>query len=214
MKPEDSKNSDPTRERILYEAERLFAQKGYDAVTVRQITNAAGTHLAAVNYHFGNKHNLYLEVFRSRWLARAVRMRRPLEELAEKEELSLEEVVHALAHAFLRGPLTPEERELHTKLIGRELENPTEAFGVLAEGSIKPTLELGCRLLRRTLPQPVDEQQLKLFALSLFSQTIYFNFARPVVSIATGREYTSEFVDEIIDHITRFALHGMEGKAS
>ena len=56
-----------TRERILDTAEVLFAQKGFEAVSVREITAAASCNLAGVNYHFGNKENLYLEVFRSRW---------------------------------------------------------------------------------------------------------------------------------------------------
>jgi len=60
--------TDPTKERILNEAEALFAQKGYHAVSVREITTAAECNLAAINYHFGNKQNLYMEVFRSRWI--------------------------------------------------------------------------------------------------------------------------------------------------
>lgn len=60
-----------TRDRLLDEAEDLFAQRGFHAVSVREITKAAQSNLAAVNYHFGNKQNLYLEVFRSRWLPRA-----------------------------------------------------------------------------------------------------------------------------------------------
>ena len=63
-----------TRERILDEAEILFAGQGYHAVSVREITSAAQCNLAAVNYHFGNKHNLYLEVFRSRVIPRAERL--------------------------------------------------------------------------------------------------------------------------------------------
>src|SRR5210317_339126 len=63
-----------TRDRLLDEAEELFAQKGYHAVSVREITKAADSNLAAVNYHFGNKQNLYLEVFRSRWMPRASRL--------------------------------------------------------------------------------------------------------------------------------------------
>ncbi len=64
-----------TKERILDTAEVLFAQKGYQAVSVREITSAARCNLAAVNYHFGKKENLYLEVFRSRWVPRATRIR-------------------------------------------------------------------------------------------------------------------------------------------
>lgn len=65
MSQTQTRQADPTRERLLNEAERLFAGKGYDAVSLREITTAAGTHLAAVNYHFGSKENLYLEVFAS-----------------------------------------------------------------------------------------------------------------------------------------------------
>jgi AcrR family transcriptional regulator len=214
MKPDANNHADPTRERILDEAERLFAQKGYNAVSVREITTAAGAHVAAVNYHFSSKENLYLEVFRSRWLARAAKVRQPLEELAKQESVTLEQVVRTLAQAFLRGPLTAEERMLHTKLIAREMENRTKAFEVLAQGALKPTLTLGIDLLRRALPAPVDEQRLKLITLSMFAQVLYFNFARPVVSMITGREYEPAFVQEIVDHITRFALHGLEGMAS
>ena len=42
-----------TRERLLSAGERLFATRGIDAVSVRDITDAAGANLAAINYHFG-----------------------------------------------------------------------------------------------------------------------------------------------------------------
>ena len=51
------------KDRILREAEVLFARRGFYAVTVREITQAAHCNLASVNYHFGNKKNLYMEVF-------------------------------------------------------------------------------------------------------------------------------------------------------
>ena len=47
-----------SRERLLDEAEALFAKKGFHAVTIREITQAAHCNLAAVNYYFGNKENL------------------------------------------------------------------------------------------------------------------------------------------------------------
>jgi AcrR family transcriptional regulator len=44
-----------TKQRILDAAERLFAEKGFDATSLRSVTAAAGANLAAVNYHFGSK---------------------------------------------------------------------------------------------------------------------------------------------------------------
>lgn len=55
-----------TCDRILDAAERLFAEQGFHPTTLRQITQAAGANLAAVNYHFGSKQALIRAVFRRR----------------------------------------------------------------------------------------------------------------------------------------------------
>ena len=47
-----------TRERLLDVAEQLFAEHGFDAVSLRAITTEAGANLAAVNYYFGSKEAL------------------------------------------------------------------------------------------------------------------------------------------------------------
>ncbi|NJK90603.1 MAG: TetR/AcrR family transcriptional regulator [Blastochloris sp.] len=60
--------SHDTRQRILDSAESLFAENGFEATSLRAITSVAGVNLASVNYHFGSKDNLIVEV-----LARAIR---------------------------------------------------------------------------------------------------------------------------------------------
>src|SRR5690348_165412 len=51
-----------TRERLLRTAERLFAERGFRKITVREICRSAKANVAAVNYHFGSKLGLYREV--------------------------------------------------------------------------------------------------------------------------------------------------------
>jgi AcrR family transcriptional regulator len=51
---------------VLATAERLFAVHGFQKVSVRDITAAAGVNLASVNYHFGSKDALLFEIFRRR----------------------------------------------------------------------------------------------------------------------------------------------------
>ena len=55
--------SRPTRERILDAAERLFAQRGFHGVSIRDITGAAEVDVALANYHFGSKQGLLEAVF-------------------------------------------------------------------------------------------------------------------------------------------------------
>lgn len=211
MEQGPQKITDPTRERLLDEAERLFALKGYDAVSLREITAAAGTHLAAVNYHFGSKKNLYLQMFRQRWLERAHKIQQPLRELEKREHLTVEELVRTLTRSFLQGSLSSEERQRHAQLIAREMDQNSEVLHLLAQEAMRPFMDLSLRLWQRCLPDGMEPERLRLVVLSIFSQILYFNFARPVVQMVTGREYDEKFVNQLVEHITSLALCGING---
>ena len=62
-------SSDRTRSAILAAAERLYADRGFGDVTLRDIVAEANVNLAAVNYHFGSKDELIAELFVTRSLA-------------------------------------------------------------------------------------------------------------------------------------------------
>lgn len=203
---------DLTRERLLNEAEALFAHRGYDGVSVREITAAAGSNLAAVNYHFGNKENLYLEVFRSRWVPRAKRVQDHFRKSLEgRDRSSPTTVVNALAEAFLAGPLSDDERQRHHQLMARELGRPTDAFRMLAAEIMRPFFKELADMLRASLPRGIEEEQLLLNILSIFANVLYFNFARTAVSHITGRTYDERFKAQLVEHIVRFSLNGLKG---
>ncbi|HUI59181.1 MAG TPA: TetR family transcriptional regulator [Steroidobacteraceae bacterium] len=56
----------PAKERILDAGERLFAERGYYGVSLRDITQSAGVDVALVSYHFGSKRDLFAAVFHRR----------------------------------------------------------------------------------------------------------------------------------------------------
>ncbi len=202
--------ADPTKERLLDEAEILFAGKGYHAVSVREITTAANCNLAAVNYHFGNKQNLYLEVFRFRWVPRAKRLHARLEEsLTDHNPPSPAAVVKALAQAFLEGPLSEEEHTRHQLLIFRELSQPTEAFDIVLETAIRPLFEKLSSLLTAFVPEDTPKEDLILNISSVFGMILHFNSARPVITRMTGREYDAAFKTRLVEHIIEFSLRGL-----
>ncbi len=85
-----------TCDRLLDAAERLFAEDGFHATSMRQITQAAGTNLAAVNYHFGSKQALIVAVFRRRLDAlNQARLARLDQALDSGGEPQLEQVLDA-----------------------------------------------------------------------------------------------------------------------
>ncbi len=94
-------SSGSTKERILGAAEVLFAQRGFDGASLRQLTTAAGVNLAAVNYHFGSKDKLVEEVFRRRLDALNERRLAALAKVAGAEDTTLEDVLEA----FIRPAL-------------------------------------------------------------------------------------------------------------
>jgi AcrR family transcriptional regulator len=53
-----------TRQSLLTTAAEIFAEKGYRDATIAEISERAGTNIAAVNYHFGSKQTLYIEAWR------------------------------------------------------------------------------------------------------------------------------------------------------
>jgi AcrR family transcriptional regulator len=62
-----ARRSEPaaSRERILYEAARLFARRGYHATTTRQIAEAVGIRQPSLFHHFPSKHAIVQEILRS-----------------------------------------------------------------------------------------------------------------------------------------------------
>ncbi len=55
-----------SRDRIMDTAERLMAERGFAAVSVREVTAAAQVHLSGITYHFGSKEMLLESIFERR----------------------------------------------------------------------------------------------------------------------------------------------------
>src|SRR3982074_1423215 len=107
--------SDHTRTSILSAAERLYADRGFGDVTLRDIVAAADVNLASGNYHLGYKDELIAELFVPRSLATN---RERLNELKSAEEAgggraSIDAILRALVGPTLHGCLGP-DRERST----------------------------------------------------------------------------------------------------
>lgn len=93
-----------TPQRILDAAEALFAERGFDGVSLRQITTLAGVELALANYHFGPKQELYVAVIRRR--ADAINEARLALFDALPPTPTPEQLIDAFARPYLEKSLT------------------------------------------------------------------------------------------------------------
>jgi len=213
MAQTDTETTDLTAERLLKEAEALFAKKGFEGVSVREITTRAKCNLAAVNYHFGNKKNLYLEVFRCRWVPRAKRLQQHFK-TGLPPNPSLQDLLETLARAFLAGPISDEDRCCHFQLMSRELGQPTEAFDMVADKVMQPFFAELAQRFDLSLGKDCEKDALLLDLLSVFAMVLYFSFAREAVTRITGHSYDERFKSRLVKQITAFSLRGLQGDPS
>ncbi len=124
-----------TKERILRIAERLFAEHGYDGVSMRALAASAGVQLALLSYYFGNKLGIYRAVFERRINPLSAQRRTALQRVMERQQPppSIADVLDALARPWveLRGQRGGEH---YSRLIAREVGDPQEGRrGIVAD---------------------------------------------------------------------------------
>ena len=200
-----------TKEKILEIAEDLFLTKGYDSVSVRDITQAAGANVASVNYHFNCKRDLYREVFKRKLGKLSQEKIQKLEaELGTESTPTLEHVVRSIVSGFLNDFLASQESEKLLSIITNEMSENAIAQDILMEETIFPMHKVLRENIRRAHPALTD-QKVTLCISSIFGQIFHFVRARSVIRQTAGQDYDQEFINTIIDHITEFTIRGIRG---
>ena len=203
------------RERIFLAAERLFAERGFDGVSVRDIVQAADVNLAAVSYYFGSKSELLLAVFRSR--ARELnRERRTLLRDVEARHGGAPPLAGIL-RALMGPPILWRDpasgKDTASRFISRALAEVTPDLRKILESDVS---HLGGFLaaLARALPHlsPQEVCWALHFTTALPHQCTDTNFRR-LKALSDGRCDTED-VESVLDRAVRYAIGGIEAFAS
>lgn len=201
-----------TRQKLLEAAERLFLESGYEGVSVRDLTEAAGVNVAAINYHFSGKKNLYREVF-GKMLARvtARRLNHLGELLKEGETPNLKIFIRTYVSSVLGDLFASRDAERRLHLISAEMAEDAVAQDVLIREMAVPLSRMLHHAIKRSRPE-LPDQKIVLCIGSLVGQMFHFIQAKSLISRLMERDYDRDFIEEIIDHITEFTLKGIGDK--
>ncbi len=199
-----------TRQKLIATAGPLFAAKGRDATSVRDVTDEAGVNVSAVHYYFHGMDGLYREAMRQ--AAQACMDRASFPEWTATTPAS--QKLRDFIDTYLRRVAIECEPAWHPQLLMRELAHPTEACAEFAHSFIRPNLEMLKSILREMLPPWVSGRKVTLCALSVVGQILHYRFARPVIRALAGEEEFRHFdVETLGEHISEFSLAAIRSLA-
>ncbi|MBI9018099.1 MAG: TetR family transcriptional regulator [Phycisphaerae bacterium] len=208
-------STDKTCDKILNAAEELFAEKGYNAVSVRAITAKAQCNLAAVNYHFGNKANLYKEVF-TRFLTDLRENKlAAINNVMESEDATLEKLLSGFCKNFIETHSSGRFSKLHS-LMQREEVTPLLPQDLFLGQFRKPVMERLAEAFKKLCPG-LSVEDCFLCVESTISQMLHLcmvsqkmnNFKSPL-RLLPVKFGSKDYVKKSIDHIVFFCKAGIE----
>lgn len=208
--PKTNPASADTRQRLIDSAATLFADRGFQNVTVREICKASNANVAAVNYHFGDKAGLYRAV-----VTLAIAVMQETNELSQRagDGLSPEDQIRGFVRVFVRRLTGEGPNNWIHRLMAREMEHPTEALEQVMTQVVKPRLEYLSAVAATVMGLPSSDPRVKRSIASLQMQCLMA--ARPIPSsLEKTFGPAMRDVEAAVNHIAEFSLGGMRAIAS
>jgi len=202
-----------THERILDAAQKLFAKKGLDATSVRDITTEADCNVAAVNYHFGGKDNLYVESFRAMLEPLRDQRMAMMEELMQRDPVpTLEGYLAGFAEGFLE-PLVDESLGRQFMLfVSREISDQNLPAGLFLGEFIMPLVTRAVSSLDR-VGVPLTQEQSFYCIFSIIGQLLHAVKGHHMSDQLQPTGAAPFDLKGFIDHFVRFSAAGIRACA-
>lgn len=205
-----SQESDSIRERILQAAGAVFAERGFESATVREICGRVSANVAAVNYYFGDKQQLYVEAVRRAHEERVEQIPVPVRPTGTAAAVLLYDFIRTLLERMLGDDSAPWQ----IKLVVREVFQPTEACRELVEQGFRPRFEHLQQILDHWLPAELPAHRRRLVAFSVIGQCVHYRMTGEVIAMLTPEEDRRRYhsLDQLAFHITALTLASLQDR--
>ena len=200
----ESITNEPAFDRLLQVAVEVFAEYGFREATVREICSRANLNVASVNYYFRSKEALY-----SQALTFAFQEANRLypQDAALKMNLPPEQRLALFIKNFLHKLLDDSHLGLHSKLIAREIVDPTKALDEIIQTAIAPQFALLTEIVQQILGFSADKVVVQRCLLSIFGQCLMFKHSRSIIDRLYPELIANDSAIQAgAEHITQFSL--------
>lgn len=197
-------SSDHTQQRIIDAAGPIFAAKGFEGTTVREICQRAKVNLAAVNYHFGSKEALYVATVREAHPDRLQRRLAPEFGAGTTPAERLRGFVAVLLGRLLELNTT----DWPWRLLLREITDPTPMCREMLQEHFRAGFGALLAIVDEVADPALPPHRRHQIALSVVGQCVYYRSAASIVPMIVGKDELAAHynVEELTDHVTRFSL--------
>ncbi|MCQ8179576.1 CerR family C-terminal domain-containing protein [Methylomonas sp. SURF-1] len=198
------------RSRLVSAGLRLFAEKGYEGASTREICEAAGVNISAIRYYFGDKAGLYRAAFTEPMGESACGTN-----IAAYADLPLPEVLHRFFAEFLEPLKKGEELGLVMKLHFREMIEPTGAWQQEIDAEIKPQHDGLVALLQAHLGLDRADDDLHRLAFSITGMAVHFYIGQDIIAVVSPPLLnTPAAVDTLAERLAGYAVSMINGEAA
>ncbi|MBN1507761.1 MAG: TetR/AcrR family transcriptional regulator [Sedimentisphaerales bacterium] len=211
--PENASQGGPAEKgvqnRLVEAAEELFCKRGFNETSVRDIAAAADCNIASVNYYFGGKDNLYVEVWRRRLAElRDVRLASIDRAMSKDGQPQLEDLLRSYANSFVEPLVEGGRSERFVSLMAREMVDPHLPHDMLLNDMIVPVMDAFTQALRRICPW-LGGDQARLVILSVVGQLMQTVLSKGMFEMDGHATVPKLDPDQMVEHIVRFSAAGI-----
>jgi len=202
------------QDRLIEAAAELFCRRGFNETSVRDIAALAGCNVASVNYYFGGKDNLYLEIWRRRLaFMRQTRLASIEKVMSASGEPQLEDLLRSYAISFIE-PLI--DGSLHCRfinLMAREMIDPHLPRDLYLTEMVSPVLNALSEALLKICPW-LDRSKISMVIFSIVGQLLMHTVCvKEMFEGSNHPELSKIDVDSIVNHVVEFSASGIRGYA-
>jgi AcrR family transcriptional regulator len=191
---------------ILDAAEKLCGERGIEAVSLREIAQAAGVHLSALNYYFGSRTNLLVTILRTRCAELEAERQQLLQEVALRDPPDLREIVRAVLLPLSRWRQPDSQRNAALQFISRSLTAALPELKEMVDNGVIGFQSI-IDLLQRALPQLSREELCWRFHFMMSIEHMN-TWDTERLNILSDGQCTADDCDEALERAVNFAVAG------